>query len=137
MRALLLGCLVMCATALSASPQSEPASRLMPMPATIEPGSGQLLIDRSFSISVIGYHDASLDRAIQRFLTQLTRVTGIPIWSKPGGSNPSLLIHADQARESPQHLGEDESYTLSVTPSHAERTAPNPLGILHGLETFR
>jgi len=126
----------MCATALSASPQSEPASRLMPMPATIEPGSGQLLIDRSFSISVIGYHDASLDRAIQRFLTQLTRVTGIPIWSKPGGSNPSLLIHADQARESPQHLGEDESYTLSVTPSHAELTAPNPLGILHGLETF-
>ncbi|NYF91599.1 hexosaminidase [Edaphobacter lichenicola] len=35
-----------------------------------------------------------------------------------------------------QHLGEDESYHLEITAAGALLTAPNPLGVLHGLQTF-
>jgi hexosaminidase len=35
-----------------------------------------------------------------------------------------------------QRLGEDESYELVITESGAKLTAPSPLGILHGLQTF-
>ncbi len=35
-----------------------------------------------------------------------------------------------------QELGEDESYELTVTDSGAKLTAPTPLGILRGLQTF-
>ena len=35
-----------------------------------------------------------------------------------------------------QELGEDESYRLKVTASGVQLTAANPLGVLHGLQTF-
>jgi hexosaminidase len=35
-----------------------------------------------------------------------------------------------------QRLGEDESYELVITESGAKLSAPSPLGILHGLQTF-
>ncbi len=47
-----------------------------------------------------------------------------------------LLIHTDQASKEVQEPGEDESYSLAVTPSGARLSAPNPLGTLHGLQTF-
>ena len=35
-----------------------------------------------------------------------------------------------------QQLGEDESYHLEISTNHVLLSAPNPLGILHGLQTF-
>jgi hexosaminidase len=119
-----------------AGAQSQPPLHVMPMPSTVETGTGHLLIDRSFSVAVTGFHDASLDRGIQRFVAQLSRQTGIPFWPKAAAANPALLVHADHGREQVQKLGEDESYELTITASGAQLTAPNPLGILHGLETF-
>jgi len=105
------------------------------MPASVQPGTGQLLITRSFSVEVAGSHDASLDREVQRFRTQLSRQTGIPFRPTPGAT-PTMQIHADHGRESVQKLGEDESYELTVTDSGAKLTAPTTLGILRGLQTF-
>jgi len=51
-------------------------------------------------------------------------------------ASPTLLIHAGHDREEVQKVGEDESYELIVEQSGAKLTAPNPLGILHGLQTF-
>ncbi len=136
MRTILRACALMLSTALCAAGQSQPTVRVMPLPASIEMDSGQLLIDRSFSVSVTGYHDPAFDRAIARFVVQLSRETGIPFWSASGGRSPTLLIHAEHARANPQKLGDDESYALAVTPSRAELSAPNPIGILHGLESF-
>jgi hexosaminidase len=110
---------------------------LMPMPASIQAGGGQLSLERSFSVAMSGYRDAALDRAVQRFLAQLSRQTGIPFSQKTGGvSNPTLTIRADHAREKVQKLGEDEAYELAVSGSGATLSAPNPLGILRGLQTF-
>jgi len=105
------------------------------MPANVQPGSGQLPINASFSVGVTGFHDASLDREVQRFVGQLSRQTGIPFWPKPGAAR-TLQIHAEHRREAVQKLGEDESYELTVTFSGAKLAAPTPLGILHGLATF-
>jgi len=118
-----------------AASQSQPQLNLMPMPASVQPGTGQLPITQSFSVGVTGFHDASLDREIQRFQTQLSRQTGMWFWPKRS-SSPTLSIHADSAREAVQKLGEDESYELTVTDSAAKLTAPTALGILRGLETF-
>jgi hexosaminidase len=117
------------------SAQAQPQLNLMPLPSTVQPGSGQLLIDQSFSVAVTGVHDASLDGGVQRFQAHLSKQTGIPFRPKPGAA-ASLQIHVDHGREQVQKLGEDESYELTVSDSGAKLTAPTPLGVLHGLETF-
>jgi len=115
--------------------QSQPQLNLMPMPASVQPGTGQFAIRQSFSVAAAGFKKTALDREIQRFQTQLSRQTGIPFRPKPGVP-PTLEINAGHGREAVQKLGEDESYELTVTDSGAKLTAPTPLGILHGLQTF-
>jgi hexosaminidase len=118
-----------------AAAQSQTQLNLMPMPANIQLGTGRLPISQSFSIAITGHHDASLDLGVQRFQAQLSRQTGIPFWSK-AGALPTLTVHADHGRDAVQKLDEDESYELTVTDSSANLTAPTPLGVLHGLQTF-
>ena len=106
----------------------------MPIPASVQLGTGQLPITQSFSVAVTGAHDAVLDREVQRFTAQLSRQTGIPF--RPKSSPPVLTIHADHARHAVQRLGEDESYQLTITESSAQLNAPTSLGIVRGLQTF-
>jgi hexosaminidase len=134
MRALVLVFFLSVFTSL-AVPQSQPQVNLMPIPASVQPGSGQLAITQSFSVATSGVHDASLDNGVQRFVSQLSRQTGIPFRPKPGAA-PTLQIHADHGLEPVQELGEDESYQLTVSDSAAQLTAPNTLGALRGMQTF-
>ena len=108
---------------------------LMPIPASVQIGGGQLAITQSFSVGVRGASDPVLDSEIQRFQGQLSRQTGIPFRPQPSAA-PTLQIHADHGRESVQKQGEDESYELTVSDSAAQLNAPTQLGILHGLQTF-
>ncbi|MBZ5664256.1 MAG: family 20 glycosylhydrolase [Acidobacteriia bacterium] len=117
--------------------QPQRGLNLMPMPSSVEPGAGQLQVDRSFSVAITGFRDATLERGVQRFIVDLSRQTGMFLKQKPVDSaNPTLLIHAAHGSEKVQRLGEDESYDLVISKSGAKLTAPNPLGILHGLQTF-
>jgi hexosaminidase len=109
---------------------------LMPVPSSVQLGTGQLPIDRSFSAAVAGFQDATLERGVQRFIAGLSQQTGMLLKHKPAEASPTLSIHADHGREPVQKLGEDESYELAITDSGAKLTAPTPLGILHGLQTF-
>ncbi len=114
---------------------------LMPVPAKVQVGSGQLVVDQSFTAVGTGpgasQRDVRLERGIARFLDQVSRQTGIQLNGQPAdASNATLLIRAEHAGRKVQELGEDESYTLEITPSHATLTAPNALGALHGLQTF-
>jgi hexosaminidase len=120
-----------------AAAQRQPELNLMPVPSSIQFGDGQLTIDRSFSVAVTGLADASLKRGVQRFVAALSKQTGMPLTHKPGGStSPTLLVRADHGREAVQTVGEDESYELAINVGNAKLTAPTPLGILHGLQTF-
>jgi hexosaminidase len=122
---------------LQADAQQTTQLPLMPVPANVQPGSGALHIDGSFSVSLAGHTEPRLDRAVQRFMAQLGRETGIPFTVKPSGpSSTTLIVHTDHASKEVQELGEDESYVLEVTPSGAKLTAATPLGTMHGLQTF-
>jgi hexosaminidase len=120
-----------------ATAQTQSGLNLMPMPASVQSGAGRLSVDPSFSVAVTGFKDAALERGIGRFVAELSRETGMLLKQKTAGSaGPTLLIHAAHGRESVQRLGEDESYELVITESGAKLTAPSPLGVLYGLQTF-
>ena len=120
-----------------ASALPQPKLNVMPTPSVVEFGTGQLLLQRSFSIAVEGFQNAMLERGVQRFVAELSRETGMQLKDiATGSTNPSLVIHAEHRSEAVPRLGEDESYELTVSESGAKLTAPNPLGILHGLQTF-
>ena len=121
----------------NARPQNSPTLNLMPWPASVQNGSGVLKIDASFGVAFTGHNEARLDRAGQRFLLQLQRQTGLLISGKPvDAAKATLVVHTDHASKEIQELGEDEAYTLEVTPLGAKLNAANPLGVLRGLQTF-
>lgn len=108
----------------------------MPLPAHATQGQGQLVIDGSFGVKLEGYTEPRLMRAQQRFLSTLSNETGIPLWRTAQFNQPKFVVKTKGPSDPVQQLGEDESYHLAVTSTGAELTAPNPLGVLHGLQTF-
>jgi hexosaminidase len=128
---------ILCFLALPAAAQSGAQFNVMPMTRVMRPGTGTLPITGSFSVAADGYKEPRLDRAVQRFLNDLSRETGMPVRSQfAGNATATLVIRVDHASKPVQELGEDESYVLDVTPSGATLAAANPLGAMHGLETF-
>lgn len=109
---------------------------LMPMPLHVAQGEGRLRIDSGFTIGLDGYKDRQLEFARKRFLNTLSRETGIPYHDVGTSGEAKLVVKTAGADDPVQQLGENESYHLEVTPTHALITAPNPLGAMHGLETF-
>jgi hexosaminidase len=111
---------------------------LMPWPANMAVTQGRLAIEQSFRVGLTGYQEPRLRAAAERFLAHLSRQTGIaiPISIVQDPRQATLEIHCDRAGEPVQKLGEDESYRLEVSEKHARLRAPNPLGVLRGLETF-
>jgi hexosaminidase len=125
--------------AISMSAQTPSGLNVMPLPAKVQVTGGVLKIDHGFTLSFSGYREARLDRAAERFVTQIGRETGITFRASAVAKDPSqatLLITTDHASKPVQELGEDESYTLDITPAGAKLHAANPLGTLHGLQTF-
>ncbi len=116
--------------------QQEGPPPIMPLPAHIVPGAGQFLIDGSFGVSLQGYTDARLMLARQRFLDTLSRETGIPLAHEAESNKASFSIITAGPSDPVQQLGEDESYHLDISTTHVQLTAANPLGVLHGLQTF-
>jgi hexosaminidase len=108
----------------------------LPLPEHVTQGSGSLVIDRGLQISFEGFTEPRLERAWDRFLLQLSRETGILQWPKPSSNQTRFVVHTEHASEPVQQLGEDESYHLQVTHEQVVLSAPNPLGILHGFQTF-
>jgi len=109
----------------------------MPQPEHLSVREGQLPITQAFAVSLTGYTEPRLERAVERLYRHITAQTGIPlIYGTRNPQKPALIIHTGRASEKVQKLGEDESYRLEVTPNGARLEAPTPLGTLHGIETF-
>ena len=111
---------------------------LMPMPAKVQMGSGQLLVGPTFSVSIAGRHEPRLDPAVEMFLGQLGRQIGMPPIDMQiaDSTHATLVIQAAGGTRNVQELGEDESYRLDIASSGARLTAPNTLGVMRGLQTF-
>jgi hexosaminidase len=108
---------------------------LMPWPAQVTAGEGALALEASLTISVHG-GDRRVNGAVERFVAQLRRRTGVPFEpSFPADSGEiDIVCRGDGAAV--QQLGEDESYTLTVDDHQARLSAANPLGVLRGLQTL-
>jgi len=135
--ALLLTILVMAAT--TAEQESQPLG-LMPWPENVKtvPGSTRFIVENSFSVSVPATTDRHLRKAVAIFLDDLRRHTGsLPLdfaFAEP--QKGQLQVSVEHASKEIQELGEDESYTLEVTPSAANLKASTTLGAMRGLQTF-
>lgn len=109
----------------------------MPIPASMQIRPGQLAVTPKFSVAISRHRDAIIERGVVRFVAHLSQLTAMQISLTPMNSaGATLLIEAQAASAAIPQLGEDESYTLDINPSGARLTAPNSLGILHGLQTF-
>src|SRR5215472_7110219 len=112
--------------------------RLIPMPSGIQAGDGRLEIRQEFRVALEGYTEPRLERAAARLTGRVARLTGmaIPVPGAAPAHAAALVVRTTAASKPVQALDEDESYQLTVDASHAVITAANPLGSLHGLETF-
>jgi hexosaminidase len=122
----------------SSAAEAMPELNLMPVPSRVKFGTGQLVVDTSFSVGIANSSDPQLRRAVDLFLQHLRTQTGMsPLDMKvASASQATLLVHADHASQPVQELGEDESYSLEILSSGAKLDAPTTLGVLRGLETF-
>jgi hexosaminidase len=118
-----------------AQPAPAAGHDLMPAPLRLEWQPGQLVIDRRFTVGSVGTADPRIDAALARARQRLASL-GVTVAPKPAGAKATLVVEATGPGKAIQELGEDESYELTVGPRQARLTAPNPLGVLRGLETF-
>jgi hexosaminidase len=98
--------------------------------------TGQFAIDGSLKIDLQGFKDERLESGRQRFLEILFKETGIPYAAATQPGRANFIIKTALASDAVQQLGEKESYHLEVSATGVLLTAPNPLGALHGLQTF-
>jgi len=130
--------LILCSVFVSSSAAEPRPLSLMPMPAKVQLKTGQLVIDASFTVGISGPSDVQLQRAVQRFLDNLRRQTGMPPLDMKvtDAAKAKLVVHTEHPSKAVQELGEDESYSLEISPAGAKLDAATTLGIMRGLETF-
>ena len=135
--ALLMTILVMATTT---AEQESQVLGLMPWPENVKtvPGSTRFMVENSFSVSVPANADRHLRKAVAIFLDDMRRHTGsLPLdFAFAESQKGQLQISVEHASKEIQELGEDESYTLEVTPSAANLKTSTTLGAMRGLQTF-
>lgn len=132
--------LVLVALIMSSFTSAEDSHKLhlMPWPANVTSEQGQLVIQNSFAVSANG-SDPRLQKTIGIFLDDLRRHTGsLPLDFKvvADPAAAQLTVTSEAPSKEVQELGEDESYSLEVTPSGAKLNAATTLGVMRGLQTF-
>ncbi len=120
---------------LAAAAAAQAAPAIMPLPSKLVEGAGRLPITNSFRIESTGVSDPRLSAAIARAASRLSRQTGIPFLG-PAAPTPALRVDCAARGNDYPVLGEDETYTLDVTPDGAIIRAAIADGAMHGLETF-
>ncbi len=135
MRFLLLSLLMLSVSLLPA--QQKPLN-LMPMPASVQVGSGHLVIAPDFTIGLSGGRDPRLQRATESFVHTLRAQLGFTALDIKivDAAQATFLIHAERESKEVQELGEDESYSLDVTQAGVKLNAPTTRGVMRGLQTF-
>ncbi|MGH9756620.1 MAG: beta-N-acetylhexosaminidase [Candidatus Acidiferrales bacterium] len=110
---------------------------VIPLPSSYQLTTGDFQVRPNFTVGMTGYTEPRLDRAVARFLHNLSLETGMTFTQTAADHlKASLVISTGVASKPVQEFDEDESYSLDVTPASVKLSAPNPLGILHGLQTF-
>jgi hexosaminidase len=130
--------LMLCSVLLSFSVAEPRQLSLMPVPASVQMRAGQLVIDPSFSVGISGHSNALLQHAVELFLDNLRRQTGMTQldMKMTDAAQAKLVVRSEASGKDVQELGEDESYSLEISPAGGKLDAVTPLGIMRGLQTF-
>jgi hexosaminidase len=115
------------------TPVRAAAPALMPLPVRLDARGGSLAIDNTFNVATSGCADPRVAPAAGRLIARIARQTGVPMMGEPA---TKLTIECAAPGASYPALGEDESYTLDVTPAGAALKAATGTGALRGIETF-
>lgn len=108
---------------------------LMPMPQKVVMGQGALPVDSGFRALAADGAPDRLKRGVARMVANLARQTGLPLQNATSGP-AALLVECDEHSDTPDRLGQDESYTLDVTLRQAKLRSKTIAGSLRGLQTF-
>jgi hexosaminidase len=111
-------------------------NNLMPEPSSLTGRTGSFPVNSSLTVALTGVHSPRLEAAVLRSLKRLEDKTGQPLPRSIGSSTTGTLTINVTADPPLQTIDEDESYTLSVTPSGLAIKAPTITGALHALETL-
>lgn len=113
-------------------------NNLMPQPASLQTSPGGFVLNAQFHVVTTHFDNPRLDGAIHRAVLQLRQKTGLPLSVEPvtAGTDAPLTVEVQGAGEAIQSVDENETYTLSVTPSGAHIEAATVVGAMHGLETL-
>ena len=116
----------------------ESTHNLMPVPAELSFGQGELIIDGTFRVEITGYNSSRLEKAAGRILERINKQTGIFFLAvdEQEGAETTLTISVKGAGEKIQSIHEDESYSLEIGEKGALLTANTDVGALRGIETF-
>jgi len=127
-----------------ASVTASPQNSLMPVPSSIQDGSGRLELSAKSQVLILGGADARLHSATLRALRRLEERTGLVFARTSTGeyaqagtpAEATLIVESSAPGAAWPTLGEDESYMLTVSSRQAVLQAPTTLGAMHGLETL-
>ena len=130
--------LVLCSAFLSSSAAEPRPLSLMPLPASVQMKTGQLVIDPSFTVGISGPSEARLRRSVELFLDHLRRQTGMTALDLQvtDSAHARLVVRSQGSSKDVQELGEDESYSLDINSAGGTLDAATPLGVMRGLQTF-
>lgn len=121
----------------SAQSPSSYENHLLPLPAHLEVQSGRMPVDARFGVALEAPADPRLGSAISRFVQRLENRTTLELPHAPRVASESRLIIRVKSMGHPiPQLGDDESYSISITPAQAVLQANESVGVIRGLETL-
>jgi hexosaminidase len=120
--------------------QEHHAFNLMPIPREVSAGSGEFKLDRDFSFHVqADPNDPVVWAAVNRGLQSLKKTTGLPLDQKavaPASTAKQTKFSIVAHDATTFGLGDDESYSLTVTSTGVVLEAAQGMGVLRGMSTF-
>ncbi|HEY8929894.1 MAG TPA: beta-N-acetylhexosaminidase [Mucilaginibacter sp.] len=140
MKRLFTLCLLTGLSAMAALGQPIQNISIMPMPKNISVADGSFPLTPRFTVAVkADVKDTILYQAVNRAFQALNRKTTLYfsqqyITPKDNSDTAALIVNVKQ--KVAIQIGNDESYSLVITPKQISLTANTTAGALHGLETL-
>ncbi|MDP1677318.1 MAG: beta-N-acetylhexosaminidase [Bacteroidota bacterium] len=111
---------------------------LMPYPSSIQFTSEQFRVNESFTVNISGQSSPRLHKAVVRIFDRIAGRTGLFLSTdyKSNRTVSTAQFIVSISRTGILKVGEDETYSLSVTKDSVLLYAATDLGAMHGLETL-
>jgi len=120
------------------------APALMPVPAEVKYGTGRFAVTPAWQVAISRHDDPRLRGALARMLRRAEERTGLTFAHlanaeyllSTNATGASCVVDCDGPGATVPVLGDNESYTLEITPAQVVLHAPTVLGAMHGFETL-